>query len=91
MTLIIFYILTTIGMGVYMPKRYILGSASIATQATIANSLMDGGLGMGIVIERIVWTITGALLTIVLCYIFNYFFNKLYHNYEREKIVLETT
>lgn len=78
--LICLYIVATLGVFRFMPQKYIFGSACIGLQATVANALMDGKMEFPIVLERLCWTIIGALITIALSYIANRIFKDLYRN-----------
>lgn len=85
--LIILYIVATIGAFMLMPQKYILGSACIGLQATSANAFIEGGLGFTILLERVCWTIIGAVITIALCYIADKLFKNLYCNYEKDSLI----
>jgi hypothetical protein len=86
-TLILTYVIATLGMMVLMPRKYILGSACIGLSATIAIALLTDSFGYTIALERLVWTIAGAVSTVFLCKLANWLISGLDTNYEREKLI----
>lgn len=85
--LIILYITATVGAFMLMPQKYILGSACIGLQAAAANAFIEGKMGFTILLERACWTIIGALITLILCYIADRLFLNLYHDYKKDKLI----
>ncbi|WP_249030404.1 FUSC family protein [Tannockella kyphosi] len=81
-------IITMIGIGFFMPNKYIMGSACIGMHATTANILASGDLSYSIVGQRVLWTIVGAVLTLVLCYVFDKLLPSLYQDHAKEKLIV---
>ncbi|WP_409967365.1 FUSC family protein [Bengtsoniella intestinalis] len=79
---------TMLGIGFFMPNKYIMGSACIGMHATVGNILASGDLSYTIVGQRVLWTILGAILTLVLCYVCDKLLPTLYQDYTKEKLIV---
>ncbi|MFI3166829.1 MAG: FUSC family protein [Bacillota bacterium] len=79
---------TFFGIKFFMPEKYIMGSACIGMNATVCNILASGDLSYDIVIQRVLWTILGAILALALCWILDKVIPSLYQNYTKEKLIV---
>lgn len=86
--LIAVMVISMIGMNYFMPNKYIMGSACIGINAVTGNILISGDLSYTIIVERVIWTILGAILTLMLCYVFDKLLPSLYQDYTKEKLIV---
>lgn len=86
--LVVLLVLTMIGMGYFMPDKYIMGSACIGMNAAVCGVLVGGTLSYAIVFQLVFWTVVGSLLTLVVCYVLDKLIPSLYEDYTKEKLIV---
>lgn len=86
--LIAVMVISMIGINYFMPSKYIMGSACIGINAVTGNILISGDLSYAIVGQRVLWTIIGAVLTLMLCYVFDKLLPWMYQDYTKEKLIV---
>ncbi|SDB31675.1 FUSC family protein [Eubacterium oxidoreducens] len=81
------FVCAVIVTAIVMPDKYILGSAGISLQAVCGYAMSEGSLTLDLLSERLVWTIVGASLAILLCMLSDKIFNSLYEDKTRYKLI----
>lgn len=85
--LIIVAIAAMVGATICMPKKYILGCAFVSIHATVSKIIASGDLSYTIALQRVLWTVTGACITMALCKVADKLFPTLYSNHTKEKLI----